>query len=140
VFYHYGKTFGPTFPRERRVSAFTNSGRSGRWNSEKPGVCFRPTAVIRESRPLWRCWLGSRQYREHFTYADLRMKPLCALRPQTNTSSICLNYGVTLTPSLSGKAKLRRGLRTSPSSKFWGQPLIDPIDGALPKGDRDRER
>jgi hypothetical protein len=61
--------------------------------------CYRPTAVMRESRPLWRCWLSSRQYREYFTYTDLRMKPLCALRPQTNTP-ICLNYGVTLTPTL----------------------------------------
>ena len=48
VFYHYGKTFGPTFPRKRRMSAFTDSGLSGRWNSEKPGVCFRPQAAIHD--------------------------------------------------------------------------------------------
>jgi hypothetical protein len=62
------------------------------------------TTVIRESRPLRRCWLSWRQYRECFTYTDLRMKPLCAPGPQTNTSSICLGHGIAITPGPSGQA------------------------------------
>ena len=100
---------------------------------------FRPTAVIRESRPLRRCWLGSRQYMECFTYADLGMKPLCALRPQMNTFSICLNYVVTLTPSLSASPPSGRGPVRYP--RRWecvspGQPgcLHPTVQGSCNRG------
>ena len=35
---------------------------------------FRPKAVICESCLLWKCWLGSRQFRELSTYADFRIE------------------------------------------------------------------